>query len=117
MAVKTRINLDASSVVVRDETGALQNTAVRVGTLLEDLSDSAVLLRERGCVSLSTSRKRELHPYGRQYASETDLRNGKRCEYALQCKFGSKSQSSMDGLGGIALPGKCFIELHRFKWP
>ena len=55
MAVKTRINLDASSVVVRDETGALQNTAVRVGTLLEDLSDSAALLQERGCVSLSTS--------------------------------------------------------------
>lgn len=55
MAVKTRINLDASSVVVRDETGTAQNTAVRVGTLLEDLSDSAVLLRERGCVSLSTS--------------------------------------------------------------
>ena len=36
MAVKTRINLDASSVVVRDETGALQNTASRVGTLFED---------------------------------------------------------------------------------
>lgn len=55
MAVKTRINLDASSVVVRDETGALQNTAVRVGTLFEDFADSAALLRERGCVSLSTS--------------------------------------------------------------
>lgn len=54
MAVKTRINLDASSVVVRDETGALQNTAVRLGTLLQDFSDSAALLRERGCVSLST---------------------------------------------------------------
>lgn len=55
MAVKTRINLDASSVVVRDETGALQNTATRVGTLFEDFADSAALLRERGCVSLSTS--------------------------------------------------------------
>lgn len=54
MAVKTRMNLDASSVVVRDETGALQNTAVRVGTLFEDFADSAALLRERGCVSLST---------------------------------------------------------------
>ena len=54
MAVKTRINLDASSVVVRDETGTALNTAVRVGTLFEDLSDSAALLRERGCVSLST---------------------------------------------------------------
>jgi hypothetical protein len=55
MAVKTRINLDASSVVVRDETGTALNTALRVGTLFEDLSDSAALLRERGCVSLSTS--------------------------------------------------------------
>ena len=54
MAVKTRINLDASSVVVRDETGTALNTALRVGTLFEDFADSATLIRERGCVSLST---------------------------------------------------------------
>jgi len=55
MAIETRANLDSASLVVKNETGIAQNTANRVGTLFEDLSDSAALLKERGCVSLSTS--------------------------------------------------------------
>jgi hypothetical protein len=55
MAIETRANLDSASLVVKNETGIAQNTANRVGTLFENLSDSSVLLKERGCVSLSTS--------------------------------------------------------------
>lgn len=54
MAIETRAILDAASLVVKNETGIAQNSANRVGSLFENLSDSAVLLAERGCVSLST---------------------------------------------------------------
>lgn len=54
MAIETRAVLDAASLVVKNETGIAQNTANRVGSLFENLADSAVLLAERGCVSLST---------------------------------------------------------------
>lgn len=60
MAIETRANLDSASLVVKNETGIAQNTANRVGTLFENLSDSSVLLKERGCVSLSTS---TAHPF------------------------------------------------------
>jgi len=55
MAIETRANLDSASLVVKNETVIAQNTANRVGTLFENLADSTALLKERGCVSLSTS--------------------------------------------------------------
>lgn len=54
MAIETRANLDSASLVVKNETGIAQNTANRVGTLFENLADSTALLKERGCVSVST---------------------------------------------------------------
>jgi len=54
MPIETRASLDASSNVVRTETNIGANTAKRIGDLFVALSDSAVLLTERGYVSASS---------------------------------------------------------------
>jgi hypothetical protein len=54
MPIETRASLDASSNVVRTETNIGANTAKRIGDLFRALSDSAVLLAERGYVSASS---------------------------------------------------------------
>ena len=54
MSIETRASLDASSNVVRTESTIGANTAKRIGDLFRALSDSAVLLAERGYVSASS---------------------------------------------------------------
>ena len=55
MASQNRATLDAAANVIKTETAVGANTAVRVGTMVEDLSDSALLLAERqvGCTAVT----------------------------------------------------------------
>jgi len=47
MASQSRATLDAAANVIKNETAVGANTAVRVGTMVEDLADSAMILAER----------------------------------------------------------------------
>lgn len=47
MASQSRATLDAAANVIKNETAVGANTAVRVGTLFDDLADSAMILAER----------------------------------------------------------------------
>lgn len=62
MPIETRVNLDAASNVIKTETVVGANTAKRVGDLFVDLSESAVLLRERGYVSVSSKNPANFTP-------------------------------------------------------
>ena len=52
MSVQTRSQLQASALIITNETSAGANTAVRVGGLFDDLADTATLDRERGVANL-----------------------------------------------------------------
>lgn len=47
MPSTSRTALDAAAIIIKDETAVGANTATRVGTMLENLADSALLLAER----------------------------------------------------------------------
>ncbi len=55
MASQNRATLDAAANVIKTETAVGANTAVRVGTMVEDLADSALILAERqvGCTAVT----------------------------------------------------------------
>jgi hypothetical protein len=55
MASQNRATLDAAANVIKNETAVGANTAVRVGTMVEDLADSALILAERqvGCTAVT----------------------------------------------------------------
>lgn len=55
MASQNRATLDAAANVIKTETAVGANTAVRVGTMVENLADSALILAERqvGCTAVT----------------------------------------------------------------
>jgi hypothetical protein len=58
MSVQTRTQLQASALIITNETVAQANTASRVGGLFDDLADTATLDIERGYASVATAADR-----------------------------------------------------------